>query len=159
MLICMQKINFTPHFFFWDIEKILQTCYFGYFGHTWLWPVKTLLPACRKLWCLSLCKKIIFIPSLFLETLQRYYKFGYFGHTWIRTSKVIAPTCRKLWCLSANEKTIWPLNFLGILHFKEFCDLFGQEHFGQYLENKNFARHGVCDGKSRIKRTFILHCF
>ena len=37
--------------------------------------------------------------------------------------------------------------------------MIGQKHFGLELQKKNFARHGVCDGKSRIKRTFILHCF
>ena len=58
---------------------ILQTCYFGYLGHARLWPVKTILPACRKLWYLSSCKKIIFIPNLFLELLQTYYKLVILG--------------------------------------------------------------------------------
>ena len=37
--ICIQKLNFIPSLF-WDIAKISKTCYFGYFGHAWLWPVK-----------------------------------------------------------------------------------------------------------------------
>ena len=40
-----------------------------------------------------------------------------------------------------------------------FNNLIGQEHFEQQFQNKNIARHVVCDGKRRIKTTFILHCF
>ena len=51
-------------------------------------------------------------------------------------------------------------SFWQILHFKESCNLIGQEHFVQYFgQNKHFARHGVCNEKSRIKRTLILHSF
>ena len=38
---------------FWDIAKILQTCYFGYSGHTWPRPPDAMAWTCRKLWCLS----------------------------------------------------------------------------------------------------------
>ena len=82
----------------------------GYFRHAWLWPAKTILPRCSKLWCLCSCKKIIFIPHLSVEILQIY--LGYFGHTWVRPPKGIGPTCRKLWCLSANKNSTWFLNFL-----------------------------------------------
>ena len=33
-IIFLQKVKFTPHLFFWDIAKILQTCYFRYFWLT-----------------------------------------------------------------------------------------------------------------------------
>ena len=31
--------------------------------------------------------------------------------------------------------------FLTILHFKEFCNLIGQQHFGPQLETQNYARY------------------
>ena len=96
----------------WIRHWILQRYYklLGYFGHAWLWPAKTILSRCSKLWYLCSCKKIIFIPHLLVEILQIY--LGYFGHTWVRPPKGIGPTCRKLWCLSANKNSTWFLNFL-----------------------------------------------
>ena len=41
----------------WDIAKILQTCYFGYFGHAWLCPPNMILSTCRERLCLSAAKK------------------------------------------------------------------------------------------------------
>lgn len=38
-----------PSFVSWNIEKILQKCCFGYFGHTCLRLPKTIVSACRKL--------------------------------------------------------------------------------------------------------------
>ena len=67
------------------IAKILQACYFGFFGNVWLWRVKCILTAYRKLWSLSSCKKIEFHPHFFFEILQKYCKlfyFGYFGQAW-----------------------------------------------------------------------------
>ena len=132
MFISMQKINFIS-FFFWDNAKALQTCYFGYSGQAWPWLVKATLPACRKLWCLYSCKKIIFIPHLswnITKILQACY-FRYFGHVWPRPPTATELTCRKLWCLSANKNQLDPSIFLQILHFKESCNLIGQEHTGQ----------------------------
>ena len=37
--------------------KILQTCYFGYFGHDQPCPPKFIIPTCRKVWYLSVCQK------------------------------------------------------------------------------------------------------
>ena len=33
--------------------------------------------------------------------------------------------------------------FLEILHFKEFCNLIGKQHFGTKLKNQNFVRYGI----------------
>ena len=53
----------------WDIAKILQTCYFGYFGHFWPCPPKIKVSTCRQICYLSASKKINSIrPSL--EILQ-----------------------------------------------------------------------------------------
>ena len=60
--------------FSWDIAKTLQTCYFGYFEHDWPWPQKLIASTWQKVWCLSACKKIHFIPPFFLEILQRFCK-------------------------------------------------------------------------------------
>ena len=35
--------------------------------------------------------------------------------------------------------------FLEILHFKESCNLIGQQDFDLKLENQNFARYGTGD--------------
>ena len=56
-----------------------------------------------------------------------------------------------------QEINLIPQAFLEVLHFKESYNLVVQEHFVQ--NKKNFARHGVCNGKSIIKKTFVLHCF
>ena len=89
----------------WDIAKILQTCYSGYFGH-WLHTPKVILTTCRKLSCLSPGKKSTLSPMFFWRYCKdmQIFHFGYFGHAWLRTCKVIASTCRKPWCLSACLK-------------------------------------------------------
>ena len=101
MLICMQKINFITYFFLkifkkpqhrfeetfdvylqaknqlhpshfpWDIARILQICYFGYFGYAWLRTPKVILSGCRKRLCLSAGKK----PNSFPMFFWRYTKY------------------------------------------------------------------------------------
>ena len=48
----------------------MQTCYFGYFGHAFLHTPKMIVSTCRRLWCLSVCKKTNFIIHFILEILQ-----------------------------------------------------------------------------------------
>ena len=57
------KINFTPPFF----PEILQRYCKFILGHAWLRPVKTILPACRKLWCVSSCIKLNLSLASFLK--------------------------------------------------------------------------------------------
>ena len=129
-----KKINFIPSFFFnvlqsypslffWYIEEILQSCYFG---HAWLWPVKTVLPACRKLWCLSSCKKSNLSHPPFLKYFKDITKLSF----WLRISKEKHQLVGNS-CLPANWKSTWSFNFSEILHFKEFWNLIGQEYCGQ----------------------------
>ena len=143
MFICLQKIK---SLLFWDIASILQTCHFGWFDYVWLWPVKAILPASSKLWCLSLGKKsCLSLPSFRFPLFLKYYKnirnllFCVF---WACPSKAIVPTCKKLWRLSSKKKkkSTRYLNFLEILHFKEYWNLIGQKHFGKWVQNKKFAR-------------------
>ena len=97
----------NPSLLFWDIASILQTCHFGWFDNAWLWPVKAILPASSKLWCLSLGKKsCLSLPSFLFPLFLKYYKnirnllFCVF---WACTSKAIVPTCKKLWRLSSKK--------------------------------------------------------
>ena len=48
MFISCKKINFIPPLFC-DIEKIMQTYYFGYFGNALKWKPKMMVSACRNL--------------------------------------------------------------------------------------------------------------
>ena len=106
------KNQLNPSFLFWDIAKLLQNCSLGYFRHAWQWPVKTILPACKKRWCFPLCKKIFFIPLLswnITKNSQSY--FWYFRPAWPRPPKVTATTYRKLWCFSANKTLTESIDF------------------------------------------------
>ena len=88
-----------------DISKILQTCYFGYFGQVWLHTSKILSP-CRKLSYLSAGKRTTSTPQFsrrYCKDMQTSY-FGYFGHVWIRTPKMVISTCRKFRSFSACQK-------------------------------------------------------
>ena len=57
----------------WDIANILQNCYFGYFGQSWLHRSKILL-TCRKRSYLSAAEEPL-QPHVFLEILYRYANF------------------------------------------------------------------------------------
>ena len=52
------KIQLHPLRFGWDIAKLFQTYYFGYFGHVWLRTPRVILSTCRKLLSLSACKNL-----------------------------------------------------------------------------------------------------
>ena len=51
---------------FWDIVKMLQTCYFGNFGNVWPSPSKIIVSICRKLPCLLAHKKSTSSSTFFL---------------------------------------------------------------------------------------------
>ena len=53
----------------WEHSKDMQT-YFGYFGHALLHSPKIMVSPCRRLRCLSACKKINFIIHFFLMVLH-----------------------------------------------------------------------------------------
>ena len=100
-------------------------------------------------------KNHIYLSPLFLEILQIYYKLVILG-VWACPPKA-AQICKKLTFIW-QKKSTWSINFLGILHFKESWNLIGQKQLGKQLQNKTFARHEVCNGKTRIARNSILHC-
>ena len=49
----------------WYTAKILQTCYFGYFGQAWLDAPIMIVSSCRKLLHLSACRKTTSSPTFF----------------------------------------------------------------------------------------------
>ena len=67
MFICMQAIKFTPHFVL-EILKRYCSKYFDKFEDAWPKPTKMTVSVCRKLRCLSSCKKSTstFTSSLWL---------------------------------------------------------------------------------------------
>ena len=85
---------------FWDIAKILETCYFRYFGNDWPCPPELTVSTCTKAWCLYACKtSALSIHPFFLEILQRYCKliyFGWFGYAWLWSSKRMVSACKNL---------------------------------------------------------------
>ena len=100
-----EKDQLHPLCFPWHIEKILQTCCFGYFGHACLCTPKVVLSSYRKLLRLSLGKKSTSSSMLlwrYCKDIQVY--SGYFGYACLHLPKVITPTCRKLQFLSTCKK-------------------------------------------------------
>ena len=100
-----------------DIAKILQTCYFGYFGHAWLCTPTVIQSTYRKLLRLSAGEKSTSFPSFFrryCKDMQTFY-FGYFGHAWLPKLKMIVSTCRKLRCVSACHK--YTSSFISFLRY------------------------------------------
>ena len=91
--------------FLWDIAKILQTCYFGYFGHAWLLAPKVTLTTCRKILCLSAGKKSTSPPMFFwryckVVQLLNLGTLSMPGYSHPNDTSI----CIKLRCLSACQK-------------------------------------------------------
>ena len=77
MFPCMQKMDCIPNFvleitvnyklhcllLFWDIAKILHSCYFEYFRHAWLHESDLIVPAFWIFWSLSLQKSTFSLTS------------------------------------------------------------------------------------------------
>ena len=102
-------LKFPLHF-----EKILQTCYLGYFGHEYPYPPKIMVSACRKTLILIFKQKIKFICHNFLEILLTYCKLVIWGTCYLGMHEPCPPktkelTCRKIWCLCTCKKSIWSL--------------------------------------------------
>ena len=80
MFIFKQKKNY-PSPLSWNIIKILQTCYFRYFGHTWPRPPKAI--ACRKL--MVICKQK---TNLITQFFCRYYYILKNPAIWLTRTKI-----------------------------------------------------------------------
>ena len=145
LLICIQKKSTSSLPSFLRYCKEIANLLFGQFEYAWLWQAKTILWACRKLVYLH-AKKIKFIPPLFLEILQRYCKLVILGTLGSPTKNKSTQLLETLMFICKKINLITKF-FLQILHFKESCNLIGQEYLWQLIQNKNFARHEVCNGK------------
>ena len=117
-----------PSRFPWDIAKMLQTCYCGYFGYAWLHTPKKILPTNEKVFCLSAGKKSTSSPMFLKEILHIY---GYLF--WILWACLATHTQNDSFtsyktsifiCIPKINFII--LFFLEILHFKKYCNLIGQ---------------------------------
>ena len=100
---------------FFTFLKILQTCYFWYFGQAWLHTSKMILPPWRKPSYLSGGKKIQTTSSsmffiLVLQNMQISY-FRYFGHAWLDTPNMIKSTSRKFRYFSICQKNTSSLRY------------------------------------------------
>ena len=111
---------------------------------------------------LSAGKKINFIPHVFTEILQRYGNF-LFWVLWACLDRYIQNDSINLYKTSifiCMAKINFIIHFfLEILHFKESCNMIGQQHFGPWVENQNFARSGIGGEVSITVLVFSLDYF
>ena len=104
IFIFRQKINFILNVFL----EILQSCWFGYFGHAWLCTPKSNTINLQKTFLLIYRQKINFIFHIFMEILQRNLNF-LFRVPWVclaMHTKIIVSHFRKLRCLSAFTSSL-----------------------------------------------------
>ena len=109
MFICMQKINLM----FLGYCKEITNLLFWRFWECLTIPLKIIVSICRKLSCLSACKKLISSLTFFIRYCKEIANllFWLFGHTWSHKPKMIAWICKNLWCLSAVEKSTSSFTF------------------------------------------------
>ena len=75
--VCKKSTSSLPSF--WDIAKTLQTCYFWVLRAYQTVTSKNNITSLKKTFLFIFMWKIIFIPHLFLEILQRYCKLVSLG--------------------------------------------------------------------------------
>ena len=149
MFICWRKINAILLRFLWDIPKILQTCYFGYFRHAWLCTPIEYYQLVENFHVYLQPKNQLHPPSFsgdIAKILQTSY-FRYFELAWLHRLKMIVSTGRKINFIIHF--------FLQILHFKKSYKLIRQQHFGPYLQNEKFCHVEI----SMTILVFILDYF
>ena len=114
----------------------------------------------RKLDVYLIAKKIDFILHIFLEISQGYCTLVILGT--VGTNGYAHQKCYyqpvEILCLLAKN-ILYNYFFLKILDFKESCSLTGQQHFGPYTENQNFARYGIGGEIPITILVFILDYF
>ena len=157
MFICMQKMN---SLLFWDIVKILKTCYFEYFENAWSWLSIAIASTCSKLWnpkCLSATKKwtLFFltyckdIENLLLWVLWKCLIMSINNDSITLQEtlilKVLKSTCRELWCLSACKK--WTSS---LTYFLKYCKDIANLLFYEFWERLSIPIKN--NSKVRTKR-------
>lgn len=82
-------------------------------------------------------------------------KLSMVWHTPPRPSKKDVINMVALKMSSHWQKNLLHTLFHEILEFENSCILIGLEHFGPYLQNKNFPIYEIGDGEPRITGTLI----
>ena len=155
MFICK---NFILYVFL----KILQTCYFGYFGHAWLCTPKNDSINLQRIFVFKK-QNINFVPHVFLEILQRYvYKLFLFWVLWecmaTQTQNHSINLQKTLMSICMPKINFTIHLFFGILHFKESCSLIGQQHFEPSVKNQHFVRYEIFCHLEKKKEFKIITC-
>ena len=138
-----KKNQLRPSLLFCDIAKKLQTCSLGNLNMPGYDKQKRYYELVENSFIFM---QIKFIPPLFLEILQRYCKLVILGTLGSPTKNKSTQLLETLMFICKKINLITKF-FLQILHFNESCNLIGQEDLWQLIQNKNFARHEVCNGK------------
>ena len=101
-LLCFpaQKHRLHSSLLSWDNAKMLQLCYFGYFGNDWPCPPKLINQTCRKVGWLSKNQLHSSFPSWDIAKILQTCHFGYF---W--PPKTMMSGCWKLWCSFSCKKS------------------------------------------------------
>ena len=107
------KSQFHISLLFWDTAKTLQTCYFGNYGNAWPSPSKIMLSICRKLSCLSACKKSTSLLTYFLRYCKEIANLLYWVIWACLTNipRIIVSIWINLWHLSAGKKSVSSFTF------------------------------------------------
>ena len=148
--ICRQKINHQPT----CSPFTLFLIYYKDIVNLLFWVLWACLGTQTQSDTINLQKNFVFFcrqkinftpPHLFLEILQRYANlFCVFWACLVAQTQNDSINVYKTSMFICMTKINFIVHFfLEILHFKESCNLIDWQYFGPWLENQNFARHGI----------------
>ena len=126
--------------------KVLQTCYFGYFNHVCLWPVKTILPACRNLYLHA--KNHIY-------SFLKYYKDITNLLFWVLWASLAMPTKSN----STKLKETWSLNFFYRYYASKFLQSDWPRTFWALTLEQEFPQTWGLRWKVKNQKNFYFALF
>ena len=131
IFISRQKINFILHVFLEILQRYCKLVVFGTLGLSGYTHSKWYCHLVEN-FCVYLQAKINFIPHAFMEILHRYANlFWVFWTCLVTLTQNGSITSQKTSMFICMQKINFIIQlFLTILHFKEFCNLLGWQHFG-----------------------------
>ena len=134
--------------------------------HSWLRTPKVILSTRRRLLCLSAGKKSTSSPrfSRFIAKICSISRFDFlFWVLWAylgKDTQNYSINWQKTLMLICMPKIHFiVLLLLGILHFKESCNLIGEQHFNPKLKNQNSVKYEIGSEISITILVFILDYF
>ena len=136
-----KKNQLRPSLLFCDIAKKLQTCSLGNLNMPGYDKQKRYYELVENSFIFMQKKSNLSLPSFL-----KYCKLVILGTLGSPTKNKSTQLLETLMFICKKINLITKF-FLQILHFKESCNLIGQEYLWQLIQNKNFARHEVCNGK------------